>query len=229
MKNKYAAKSIGALVLALAMAGTVALTGPPGQRDDCSSIANPHGKIYGKSLTDWLSIYWRWYYSGGQSRVGKVQLMPLPDDNWSGSGTLDDPAIGVGQLEITLPRGTPIVLPLIAWTAEQRPDGSQDERMNNAVFIEAAHPVLMIDGETVVSDVNKDEFYVHPTKFNPPVSYFGEPGHYVLYFQGIGVVVEPLPPGNHVIRLYESFIVQEGDYPGPFGLIYVNSWFVTVN
>ncbi len=63
-----------------------------------------------------MGIYWQWYYGTGadpaQSKVGPVQLMPLPNGTQTGGAwTPEDPAVLVGQLEITLRSGNPFRAP----------------------------------------------------------------------------------------------------------------------
>ena len=85
---------------------------------------------------------------------------------------------------------------------------------------------LTIDGVLVMSDANKDEFYVSCTPFDPIIEY-AEPTSYdsvaAIAFQGVGFVSPPLPPGLHVIHLYERYAIE-----GWFGVIYDNTWHVLV-
>ncbi len=229
-----------AVALSLAVAGAAIATlvlwlANVGAADDgAPRIAPPNSQAYGKSLAEWLGTYWRWYYSGAdltQSKVGPVQLMPLPvGELISGSGTSDDPFLFRGQLEITLPPGTPFVLPEFAWVGERYegyPAVPDDSPIPDDVLLAGVHPVLTIDGRTVLSDANKAAFYVPPTPFDPIVVY-PEPSSYgsvaAVFFQGDGIVSPPLPPGVHVIHLYEPWII-----PGLIALIYDNTWIVTVS
>ncbi len=235
MSRKCVVKLIGALVLVMAMAANLALAGNP-------QVAPPNSKAYGKSLTEWMGIYWRWYYTGAdpaQSTVGPVQLMPLPaGEQTGGDWTPTNPAVLVGQLEITLPAGTPFVLPEFAWVGERyaQPDPGwpDDPPMDNAVALRDVSVSLTIDGKTVISDANKAAFYIPPTFFDPIVVY-PQPSSYgsvaAVFYQGVGCVVLPLSPGVHVIELYEPYIILPGDYPlfpDGYGLIYDNTWIITV-
>ncbi|MBI4606863.1 MAG: hypothetical protein HY721_33275 [Planctomycetes bacterium] len=48
-----------------------------------------------------------------------------------------------------------------------------------------------------------------------------------IAFQGNGIVSPPLPVGEHVLKLYEPYIVD--DVLGfSFGVIYDNTWKITV-
>jgi len=234
-------RSIGALALVLAMAANLALAGSPDPGSAAPRIAPPNSHAYGKSLTEWLSIYWRWAYSGAdlaQSKVGNVQLMPLPAGvQISGDWSPTNPAVLVGQLEITLRPGTPFVLPEFAWVGERYDPAlglPDDPPMDNAVALGDVSIDLTIDGKTVISDANKAAFYVPPTYFDPVVVY-PTPSSYgsvaAVFFQGVGFVSPPLSVGVHVIHLYEPLIIRPGDYsglPSGIGVVYDNTWIVTV-
>jgi hypothetical protein len=241
MKRINAVKSIGALALALAMAANPALAGSPNPGNGAPRIAPPNSSAYGKTLTEWLGVYWSWFYGGAdlaKSKVGEVQLMPLPAGELiSGTGTPADPALYRGQLEITLPAGTPFVLPEFAWVGERYegyPTVPDDPPMSDAVALGDVSITLTIDGKTVISDANKAAFYIPPTAFDPIVAY-PTPSSYgsvaAVFFQGVGFVSPPLSVGVHVIHLYEPYLIKPGDYsglPGGLGLIYDNTWTVTV-
>jgi len=204
-------------------------------------IAPPGGTAYGKTLGEWLGTYWRWYYSGAnpdQSKVGPVQLLPLPAADYiSGTGAPDDPALYCGHLELTLPAGTPFVLPLFAWIGERYqgyPAVADDIPIDNAAFLAAVRPNLVIDGRTVITTANDAAFYVPPTPFDPIVTY-ATPTSYgsvaAIFFQSVGIVSAPLSPGVHEIHLYEPFILPAGAYPlipSGLGTIYDNTWIITV-
>ena len=228
----------GALALALTL--TTSLAGdPPCLGSGVRGLAPPNSHAYGQTLTEWLETYWRWYYTGAdpaQSTIGHVQLIPLPAGTQiSGTGTPADPALYRGQLEITLPPGTPFVLPLFAWVWERYNNGNPDDvPMNDSVALAAAHPVLTIDGKKVLTDRNKEPFFVPLTPFDPIVVY-PEPTSYgsiaALSFQSLGVVGEPLSPGEHVIHLYEPEIFLAGAtpiFPDGYGVIFDNTWIITV-
>jgi hypothetical protein len=219
----------------------LALSVTPMVGKDPPQVAPPDSIAYGKSLTEWLSIYWRWSYSGAdiaQSKVGIVQLMPLPaGEQTGGSWTPADPAVLEGQLEITIPVETPFVLPEFAWVGERYegyPKVPDDEAMADEVVLAGLHPTLTIDGVTVMSDANKAAFYVPATAFHPKVVY-PTPTSYgsvaAVFFQGCGMVVLPLSKGTHKVHLYESVIIPAGAYPGlpdGIGLIYDNTWIIRV-
>lgn len=201
-------------------------------------VAPPGSRAYGRSLTEWLGIYWRWYYETGadpdQSLVGRVKLFPIPvAEQISGSGTPADPAVLRGQIDVTLSPGTPFVMPQFAWIAERYDPAlgiPDDPSFPDEALFAGVSPNLSINGCPVVSDVNETRFYVPATPFVPPVVY-PEPSSYgsiaALSYQGCGVVALPLPPGDHVMTLYEPYIID--DVLGfSFGIIYENTWNIHV-
>lgn len=106
--------------------------------------------------------------------------------------------------------------------------------MSNEVALKRVSICLTIDGEKVITDDNKAAFYIPPTPFDPIVVY-PSPSSYgsiaAVFFQGVGFLGTPLPVGEHVIHLYEPYILFPGDYPGlpgGLGLIYDNTWVVKV-
>lgn len=197
-------------------------------------VLPPQATFEGKTLTEWMSTYWRWFYGTAsdpaQGQVGHVRLLPLPvGELISGSGTPADPALYRGRLELTLPPGTPFVLPEFSWVGERYdgyPAEADDLPIADAELLAGVHPTLFIDGVPVMTDANKADYYVPMTPFDPIVMY-PVPSSYgsvaALFLQGAGIVSAPLSPGMHVIHLYEPYVI-----PGFFGVIYDNTWVITV-
>jgi hypothetical protein len=199
-------------------------------------VAPPWARVLGRTLAEWLEIYWRWYYSGADpadSMVGKVKLLPIPAATQiGGSGTPDDPAILQGEIELTLRAWTPFVTPLFAWIAERYDPAlgiPDDPTFPDDVLLAGVSPNLTINGCPVVSDRNERRFYVPATDFDPIIEY-AESTSYgsvaALKFQGCGIFGLPLPPGRHVIRLYEPYIIDALGFS--FGVIYDNTWIINV-
>ena len=211
MKTKTGA---AVMSLILAIVATALWVTPAATAGD---EAPPNSHAYGRSLTEWLSTYWRWSYSGAdpaQSTVGNVKLLPLPAAICNGDGTPTNPAVCVGQLAITLRPGTPFVLPLAVWTVERYagyPTIPDDPVIADGAFFEGVTPSLSIDGREIVSDLNKAAYYVSPTEFNPIVVY-PTPSSYgsvaAVAYQGYAIVSPPLSVGTHVIKLYEPYILE---------------------
>ena len=233
MKTKTNAAVMMSMVLAIA--STALWAAPAAAADsDSAQVATSASRPYGKTLAEWLGVYWRWAYTGAdpaQSVVDGVKLLPLPAGRLiTGAGTPKDPALYRGQLRITLPPDTPFVLPLAGWTVERYNDGTPDDpSIPDAEFLTRVSPSLYIGAKSVVADANKLAFYVPPTAFDPIVIYptpTGYNSYAAVAYQGYGIVHRPLPVGRHVIHLYEPYIVNSVGLS--FGVIYDNTWIVTV-
>lgn len=236
MKTKAASTLMSAFLTVLAATfwlAPVAVAGSGAPR-----IAPPQSHAYGKTLPEWMSTYLRWALSGAdpsQSTVGHVDMLPIPLGEYvDGAGTPDSPALYRGQLEINVSPGSPFVLPLGTWTVERYdgyPGVPDDPAVPDSVFLSGVSPSLTIDGRVVVSDMNKAAFYVPLTLFDPIVVY-PEPSSYgsvaAVAFQGYGIVSPPLSVGTHVIHLYEPYIIDSASFPYQIGVIYDNTWIVTV-
>jgi hypothetical protein len=106
--------------------------------------------------------------------------------------------------------------------------------MSDEVGLASGHPSLTIDGRTIITDANKAAFYIPATDFDPILVYptpssYGSVG--AVSYQGVVFVSPPLTPGRHVIHLYEPLIFPAGAYaglPDGLGLVYDNTWIVTV-
>lgn len=205
-----------------------------------SLVAPPNAKAFGKSLREWLDTYWRWYFSTNadpaQNQVGRVQLLPIPvPEVVGGSFTPDDPLVLKGHLEITLPPGTPFVIPQFAWTRE-RYDPSlgipDDPPIPDDIILAGVSPNLKIDGCPIVSDANELRYYI-PTHLMDPIVVYPQPSSYgsiaMIAWQGDGIVAHPLSPGVHVMTLYEPYIISGVPGIADFGVIYDNTWTITVN
>ncbi len=144
----------------------------------------------------------------------------------------------IGEAAVTLPPGTSFVLTEIAWTCERYegyPEVVDDSSVSDATFLAAIHPILTIDGQTVINDANKAGFYITSTEFDPSIIY-PQPSSYgsvaTVSFQGVTIVSPPLPVGQHVVTLHAPFIVYPEDYtcanyPDGFGVVYEQTWNIT--
>lgn len=230
MKTARARTAAMSVLVAIIAAGS--WVAPAGAASDgAPRIAPPVSNAYGKTLTEWLTTYWQWSLSTAQdlnqSIVGRVQLMPLPSEDFlGGTGTSDDPYVLAGELAITIRPGTPFVLPLLTLYGERYNDGTPDD--NPADFTGTTmSATVTIDGRTVLSPANDSAFTVPTTFFDPAVVY-PEPTGYnsiaAIWFQGVGIVSPPLPAGVHVIHLNGTL-----DVPGFFVETFDNTWTVTVS
>src|SRR5690242_19735785 len=131
MKKARTGTALMSVLVAIAAAGS--WMAPAGAASDgAPRIAPPVSDAYGKTLSEWLSTYWQWNLSTAQdlnqSTVGRVQLLPLPSEEFlGGSGTPNDPYVLVGELAITVRPGTPLVLPLLTLYGETYNNGTPDD------------------------------------------------------------------------------------------------------
>lgn len=198
--------------------------------------ADGNRKFHGKTLNEWLDLYMTWALGGDQDdHVGKVRFMPLPtgvpvDDG--STGAADDPVTLVGEIDVTLQKGEAFVLPVAVWFGEIYEDGSIDPVLDDSVFTQS-NVYVAIDGKAVLDssadDLSKN--YVEPIAFDPTI-YYDEPTSYgsigAVFFQGLVIVHEPLSVGKHTMTLRSELIVNDPDTGLNFGVIYMNTWNITV-
>jgi hypothetical protein len=222
---------VGAMLATTLMLGVGPV--PPQAKDP--GVAPPDSNAYGKSLQDWLTVYWTWYSDGKLPDTNHVYLMPLPQGIYDiGSGSYEDPAIMNGHLDISLKPGTPFVLPIQAWIGEiyEDPTKPADVPVPDewyGVYITAD---VTLDGRPILE--NFMDYYVPATYFDEPVTYPGGPTPWgsiaAIFFQGVGFVGAPLSPGKHTITndVYFMFPPEVWGNEDGYGSIYHNSWTITV-
>jgi hypothetical protein len=232
MKQRTSLRIGPALGLA-ALLVTAASPALPGPGNSSPGIAPPNSKAFGKSLGEWLEIYWTWSYGFGPASgtVGKVMLLPMPSTSkQAGTGTVADPQIFVGHADLTLPPGTPFVLPVCAWLGEAYQDGSMDPALPADWLGRYYGAEVTLDGKPILT--NLKDYYVAPTKFEPPLLY-SEPTDYgsigIGFFQSAGFVSTPLNTGVHHMTVRAWFLVPADNGMIPeSGFIFENSWTITV-
>jgi len=202
-------------------------------------VAPPGSRAFGKSLAEWLEVYWRWNLETGsdpaQSVVGRVKLLPIPAAEFlGGSGTPADPARLRGMIDVELGPGTPFVIPQFAWISERYegyPGVPDDPPLPDDALRDGVSPNVTLDGRVVMSDANETDYYVPATAFDP-IAVYPAPSSYgsvaAIAYQGNGIVVPPLPVGEHTLTLYEPYII-DGVLGFSFGVIYDNTWHITVS
>lgn len=223
----------GPLVLCAAglLAGSVAAK---------DKTSEPNSKAYGKTLSEWITLYNERALSGStDTMVNKVKLLPIPAGVWQGDGsfTSADPSTLVGELDVTLKPGTPFVLPIAVWYGESYNTGQQDDAEVDASVFTGSHVLITMDGDAIIdSDVDDlSDWYVAPSYFDPPVVY-ATPTSYgstqANFVQGLGFVHGPLSKGTHTLTLESEIIAFVPDYFNPgdldIGVKYSNTWTIVV-
>lgn len=209
----------GLLAALLALPTATASAGEP-------SLAQSNA--FGKTLAQWMTLYWEWSLGNGPDQVGNVVFLPLPaGEHVSGDFTFGDPGVLVGEAEVTLRPGNAFALPVITWIGESYlpelnlPD---DLPLDSSVFTVAD---VSLDGQSIMNSTDLSEYYYGAAYFDSPVEY-SEPTNYganaAVFVQGIGLVHGPLSKGMHTLTLVSAIQIPEYN----LGLKFVNTWTIVV-
>ena len=207
----------------IAMAAWMLLAMAPEASATSKGVCQGYSKAI---LVPAMESYWRWNLDGGPQNVGPLYMVPLP----AGEKISDDPLITQGTESFSVRVGRIMVLPLTFFLGESYDDGSSDDPADFPLDFKGSQVRLTVDGRVVV-DSNRmklDCLYVPPTYFRKPIDY-AQPTDYgsvaAEWMNGLGVLLPPLPPGQHIIELQvvsplrDVFDVDVG---------YYNTWHVTV-
>jgi hypothetical protein len=230
------------LILAILIGLMLAQTQVTIAKNSSAGVLPPNSNAYGKSLAEWSEIYWRWWVlcpwvlcpseQPLNTGIGRVNLMPLPfSEQTGGDWSPENPAYFEGKIEVDLAPGTPFVLPFFAWIAEIYENGDRDPMIPDDSIQSMVtniqgdgSPEVTLDEKPIVS--NFWDYYVGPVEFDPLVVY-PEPSSYgsiaAWAFQGVTIVVAPLNPGKHELKLLEKWVL-----PDSRALIYDNTWIINV-
>jgi hypothetical protein len=156
----------------------------------------------GRSLGDWLELYWTWFYGGEAAQPGRVKntvFLPLP----AGEPSDADPSVSEGEIDVTLRPGERFVLPLFAFVGERYLEDLDDDDPDDlpAGAVSDARVLLTLDGKTLIDSEVDDmsELFIE-TRYLPAPVVYEEPHEYdtnvhavsALWFQGFGIVQPPL-------------------------------------
>lgn len=212
-------------VAAIAMAACLLVTVAP----PASASGSPQRACQGYSkaiLVPAMESYWRWSLGDGPQNVGPLFMVPLPE----GEPISDDPFITQGTASFSVRVGRIMVLPITFFLGESYDDGSSDDPADYPLDFLGSELRLTVDGRVVFDSARKnlDCLYVPPAYFRTPIEY-AEPTDYgsvaAEWMNGLGVLLPPLPPGQHVIELQVVSPLRD-----VFGVDvgYYNTWHVTV-
>ena len=205
-----------ALLLGLAIS-TPAQAGPEPSGGD-------HAEGSG-ALALFQDLYWRWTYGGlnlpidanSNAVVHDVVMMAIPST--PGDGT-------PGTQDVTLTACQPWLLPLWNLLGTSYTNGTSDPVIGLNTF-KTLNIKFTIDGKTVVSTKNVLEYFTR-FNFNPPVPLDYPPVNAIVWFEGVGVLHEPLSPGHHTLKLdVKNTIPLPPNFGAPV-TEYHNTWNVTV-
>jgi hypothetical protein len=187
-----------------------------------SSIAifSPDSQPYGLSYGEWTAKWWQWAHSiptGNNPQLDETgedcaQAQNQTGPVWFLAGTSG----GSAERTCTIPAGKAILLPIInaayvgtAGETEEEMRTGVEEYIDTVTTLEAS-----IDG---VPLQNLSNYRIQSPFFNetlPNDNVLGEPeGTYLAISDGYWVFLEPLPPGQHEIRLRGAIIDPTGITP----------------
>lgn len=242
---------LGAVALAMAGCGADASLDASGAQLESQALKGggnvwhdqavypPHSMAHGKSLTGWLSCYWRVAFGDEcDSTKSNVYFMPLPDDS-DGVPEEEDrdgrtTYVFVGQMDVSLAANQSYVLPLVAWIAE-RPIGCEEESCwDPELPADSFEATATLNDRTIVTypydgaapDGDRD-YFTGKAKFTPEILYDppGDTFAAAVFHQTVGFVGKPLPEGEHVVtnEAYLSLASLGLD----FDIGYRNTWNIT--
>ena len=171
-------------------------------------------------------IYWRWADGSltlptdpnTNAVVGPVVMMAIPQT--PGDGT-------PGAQDVTLKDGQPWMLPLWVLQGTSYTDGTPPDPFVGLSIFKTLAITFTIDGRTVVNTRNVMDYF-SKFRFVPPIPINSPPTDAVIWFEGIGMLHDPLSPGKHTLKLD---VKNTEPLPAGFGGGFVefhNTWNVTV-
>jgi hypothetical protein len=177
----------------------------------------------GSVLDTLQDLYWRSAYGditlptdqNTNAVVGKVVMMPVPPA--PGDGT-------PGTQAVTLQAGQRWFLPLWTLSGTSYTDGTPPDPFEPDSVFQTLEITFTIDGKTVVSSRNVMRYY-SKFEFDPVIPLENaDPYAAIIWFQGIGILQEPLCPGHHTLTLHakNTQLVWGSTFE------YNNTWNVTV-
>jgi hypothetical protein len=210
--------------LALGLATIVLASGILHPSPGDSQTAPGNSTAFGKSLTSWQEMHFRWAYgeitvptdSNGNAVVGHTVLFPLPAA--VGDGT---PA----HLDVTLSPGQSFVLPLWALLGTSYTDGTPPDPFVPESVFQTLDISFTINGVTVINGSDVMNYYSKDT-LDPAISIVGfPPVDSIIWMESVGITHAPLTPGKHTFALHA---VNTQPAFGFFFSEYNNTWTVTV-
>jgi hypothetical protein len=214
--NKNLSVHVPAVVLMLLVVAVLPAWSAPADQARAGFTACPNDRV------NWHNLYWSWIYGqtslptdgNGNAVQGNTALLALP--NVPGDGT-------PGSINITLEAGQWFFLPLIGVLGTSYTDGTPPDPFVDLSIFEDMTVLLTLDGTTVVDEANVMDFY-EQGYFSPGIPVNSPPLDDIIYFQSLGLLHPPLPPGEHVIQLDEVQSVPVFGYTAE----YHNTFNITV-
>jgi hypothetical protein len=186
------------------------------------AIFPPDSQPYGLSYGEWTAKWWQWAHSiptannpqldetGKDCAQAQNQTGPV----WFLAGTSG----GSAERTCTIPTGKAILLPIIN-AVYVRTAGETEEEMRTTIKEDidtVTNLEASIDGTPLQ---NLSNYRIQSPFFDvtlPKDNILGEPeGTYLAVSDGYWLFIEPLPPGQHEIRLHGAIIDPTSISPTP--------------
>lgn len=205
------------LVIAIAALGCGAA---PNEEDVATSQAEL--KRPDPRLASYQETYFRWLFgdkalstdSFGNAVEKNIVMMPTPQT--PGDGT-------PGSIDVTLGAGEGFTIPFFVELGTSYRNGNPPDPFEALSLFTTLDIKFTIDGKTLITKDNVLEYFSQFT-FSPAIPYDDAVVQAVIWYQGVALLMNPLPPGEHVLTLDEK-----NAEPGFAGILeYHNTWNVTV-
>lgn len=173
-------------------------------------------------LARYQETYFRWGFGDetlatdayGNAVEKNVVMMPTPDA--PGDGT---PA----SIDVTLGAGEAFTLPFFVELGTSYRDGTPPDAFEPLSLFTTLDIKFTIDGKTLITTDNVLQYFSKFT-FAPAIPYDDPVVQGIIWYEGVALLQNPLPPGKHVLTLDEK-----NTEPGFGGILeYHNTWNVTV-
>jgi hypothetical protein len=173
-------------------------------------------------LAQYQETYFRWLFGDkvlsndafGNAVEKNIVMMPTPQA--PGDGT-------PGSIDVTLGAGEGFTLPFFVELGTSYRNGTPPDPFEARSLFTTLDIKFTIDGKTVITSANVLEYFSQ-FSFSPPIPFDDAVVQAVIWYQGVALLQNPLPPGKHVLKLDEK-----NAEPGFGGILeYHNTWNVTV-
>lgn len=173
-------------------------------------------------LAQFQETYFRWLFGEktlptdqyGNAVEKNVVMMPTPQT--PGDGT-------PGSIDVTLRAGEGFTLPFFVELGTSYRNGTPPDPFQPLSLFTTLDIQFTVDGKTLITTDNVLEYFSKFT-FDPAIPYDDAVVEAVIWYEGVALLHNPLPPGKHVLKLDEK-----NTEPGFGGILeYHNTWNVTV-
>jgi hypothetical protein len=174
------------------------------------------------ALAPWAEAYLRWYLGErelpldehGNAVLGHTVLLPIPPT--PGDGT-------PGSAAVTLDEHQSFTLPLWGLVGSSHDDGTPPDPFAPVSIFRTLDITVRLDGVPLITRDNVLDFFTRLT-LEPPIAVDEPPGTAIVWYETVGILEPPLPPGAHTLELHA---VNTEPAFGTF-FEYQNTWELTV-